>query len=1441
MFKRALAMYLFCFSLLLFNFPISVFAAGHIDITTQHNDNARTGANLLETSLNTSNVNVEQFGKLFSIPVDGHIYAQPLYLSNMDIGGKTRNVIYVATMHNTVYCFDADDPAGVPLWSVNLGPSVPLPDDDIGWGMNYKDIMVEIGILSTPVIDRANNTIYLVAMTKVDGEFRYHLHALDIRTGEGKLAEPKLIEAVYPGKTKDGHSFTWQWRSNRQSQRSALTLANGRVYFGSASFADTGTYNGWILGYNAQTLEQEVVYNTTPDCETLSHCEAEGGVWMSSQGVTVDEEGNIYFMTGNGATDIVDGPNRGSSIVKLSGAAGTPAEIVDWFTPFNYEYLNYQDLDLSSGLLLVPGTNFLIGGGKEGRLYVVDKTNLGKYHVGDDSQIVASMQHAAVGNIHSSPIYWEGPAGNWFYIWGESDRLKAYKVDFNAATGQYSFPLVSQSTFTAPMHKMPGGFLSVSSNGNQAGSGIIWANIPQYDDANQKTVDGVLRAFDANDLSKELWNSELNPARDDSGNFGKFAAPTVANGKVYLATFSNQLMVYGLLSSDATLQNLTSSIVSLNPAFHADHLNYNVTVGSDMDSISLTPTANEIHASIKINDQTLDSGTSSAPISLNLGDNTINIAVTAQNGNKKTYTINVYKSNNNAYLSTLSMSGGSFAESFASEFFNYSATVPNETNAITLAYTLQDTNAKTVITLNGSAVTGAIPLTVGPNDIRVEVTADDGTTKQTYKINVTRLASPNAFIHSITLSGITINPGVTSDIYEYQATVPNDIDTTQITIVPADSQATTQAFLDDLPINQTIPLKEGLNVIKAVVTSQDGNHTQTYTLSITRDSPVFSMTLSGIALNQSVQSSVYDYTATVPYHISSTVLDAKWNGQPGNPVLQLNGDPIINPIPLDVGINEITVKINQSAQPYHIQVKRIDDVAPQWPAGTKVHAIGIASTQATLNWTPATDNIGVTGYRLYSVHAGTYTPVQTLGNVLTATLTGLNPDTPYTYTLRAIDGAGNESGNSPIETLTTKHSDDPDHNDDGHQHGPGDPPVGGPPMGGPPAGPGPAAPVASPDVNSDESDAPTEVKINLKKAAKVTEGTNEQGQPKITVTIDTELLAKALAAKPQAQRVIIEIPGSDGNARLLVPISTLKGLSGKNALSVVYNRIAGSPLEQWKQAAQEQGVQLATNPFVVHLYIDGKEVDDFPDAYLGITISVTGAITPYQSTAVSIDPIHKLRFVPSSFTGGDGKAEITIFSPYNGPFAITKAFKSFRDLNGHWSEQNVTELANKLIVDGTGEAEFSPNKAITRAEFTALLVRSLGLADKASDKSFRDIREADWFAAAIATALNAGLVSGIDEQSFMPNETINREQMLVMISRALELAGKDNTADIGILDSFKDVGDIAGWAKKAAAQALDAHIIEGAPGNSFNAKQDASRAQAAVMLKRMLQYLQFIN
>src|SRR5262245_18626559 len=525
--------------------PVPV--AAQTSVTTQHNDAARTGATLSETTLTTTNVNVSQFGKLFERAVDDEIYTQPLYVEGVNIPGVgVRNVVFVATNNDTVYAFDADDPAAsAPLWTVNYtNPAagiVPFSRTDVGQACGtYVDFAGNIGIVGTPAIDAVAQTLYFVVRTKENGTFVQRLHAVDIRNGAERAGSPLVIQASVTG-TGDGRDAqnNIAFNARTENQRAALLLDHGTVYIAWASYCDQGPYHGWILGYDAATLQQVMVYNTSPDGGL-------GGIWQSGGGLAADATGNLFALTGNGSFngDTAGGRNFGNSFIKV-GPAGT---LLDWFTPYNWSFLNSTDEDLGiQNALLVPDTNLVIGGGKEGVMYVVDRASMGHSRTADNGQIVQSFQASSAARMNGAPAYWNSPTyGPSIYLWPAGDPLKVFRF----VNGLFQVPASAQGTALAA-GGMPGGMLSISANGSSAGTGILWAALSRAGDANHAPQPGILRAYDAGNVTRELWNSEQNAARDTLGNFSKFAPPTIANGKVFVSSLSKKLVVYGLIGPSA--------------------------------------------------------------------------------------------------------------------------------------------------------------------------------------------------------------------------------------------------------------------------------------------------------------------------------------------------------------------------------------------------------------------------------------------------------------------------------------------------------------------------------------------------------------------------------------------------------------------------------------------------------------------------------------------------------------------------------------------------------------------------------------------------------------------------------------------------------------------------------------------------------------------------
>jgi len=512
-----------------------------VSVLTQHNDNDRSGLNVNETALTTSNVNTSKFGMLFALNVDNQVYAQPLVVGHISINGEYRNIVIVATVNNTVYAFDGDN--GALYWQKNFtAPGMRPPQR---WDMTgacsggYSDFSGNIGIVGTPVIDGTTGRIYFVARSTDGTSYVQHLHAVSTIDGGEVSGSPMQITAGYNGNGDGAVNGVITFDAQRQNQRQGLSLLNGTVYVSFSSHCDWGPYHGWILGYDAATLQQKIVYNDTPNG-------AAGGMWESGAGMAADGAGNLYVVTGNGtvgvAGDETNVTNRGSSALKLT-PTGSSLQVASYFTPFNYQFLNDNDLDYGGmGALLIPGSTLYLTGGKDGSLYLLNRDAMGGFQASSNNvQQVVPLGGNDV-NMHCQAAYYRGSSREFVYVWSENDPLRA--IPFDRASNLLSWQTQLLSTVSGPTGQS-GAILSVSSNGSGAGTGILWASYAATGDAEHEVRPGILRAFDANDVGKELWNNQQNSA-DAAGGYAKFAAPTIANGHVYLPTFSNRVVVYGL-------------------------------------------------------------------------------------------------------------------------------------------------------------------------------------------------------------------------------------------------------------------------------------------------------------------------------------------------------------------------------------------------------------------------------------------------------------------------------------------------------------------------------------------------------------------------------------------------------------------------------------------------------------------------------------------------------------------------------------------------------------------------------------------------------------------------------------------------------------------------------------------------------------------------------
>jgi len=499
------------------------------DVTTYHNDIARTGQNTTETKLTQANVNSATFGLLRNLTVDGRVDAEPLYLSQLSIAGSAHNVVFIVTEHDSAYAFDSD--TGAQLWKVSLLGTGETSSDDRG----CSQVTPEIGVTSTPVIDRAagaHGILYAVAVSKNGSTYFHRLHALDITTGAELEGGPVLVQATYPGTGANSSGGQIAFDAKQYNERAALLLLNGVIYTSWGSHCDFNPYTAWIMGYNQTSLAQTSVLNLTPNGN-------EGSIWQSGGGLAADAQGNIYALIANGTFDTTldtNGfPNKqdyGNGFVKVSTTGGI-LKVADYFNMSNTVNESGADADLGSGgAMVLPdqsyGTastlNLAVGAGKDGNLYVVNRNNMGKFS-STANNVYQELAGAVPNGVWGVPAYFNSTV----YYCDVNATLKSFTI----SSGKLSTtPVQTGASFT-----YPGVLPSVSANGTS--SGIVWAI--------ENTGTAVLHAFAANDLTQELYNSnQAAGGHDHFGGGNKFITPMIADGKVFAAT-TNSVAVFGLL------------------------------------------------------------------------------------------------------------------------------------------------------------------------------------------------------------------------------------------------------------------------------------------------------------------------------------------------------------------------------------------------------------------------------------------------------------------------------------------------------------------------------------------------------------------------------------------------------------------------------------------------------------------------------------------------------------------------------------------------------------------------------------------------------------------------------------------------------------------------------------------------------------------------------
>ncbi|MGA2889405.1 MAG: chitobiase/beta-hexosaminidase C-terminal domain-containing protein, partial [Terracidiphilus sp.] len=732
--------------------------------------------------MNTTNVNSTQFGKLFSQAVDGYIYAQPLYLPSVTIGGQLHNVVFVATEHDSVYAFDADSNGGndaSPLWFASMlttahgaaTGATTISSDTIG-----TDIIPEIGITGTPVIDPASGTLYVVSATEEGTNFVQRLHALDITTGAEKFGGPVAISATVSG-TGNGSSggtltFDYEW----QNQRAGLLLINGIIYIAFGSHSDNGPWHGWIFGYNEQTLKQTGVFCTSPNG-------VGAGIWMGGAGLAADvldpvnhPYGRVFLATGNGdytaTTPYAFGMDYGDSILNLDVTGGVPT-IQDEFTPMDQAILDEWDQDQGAGGILIVPTQttgsypyLLVQAGKLGEVYMLNRANLGGYNTAAD-QVVQELPNGVTGSWNT-PAYWNGTV----YYWGASDTLKAFPL----VNGQLTGPTATSSE----TYGYPGADPVISANGNT--QGIVWTI---ESDAFTSGSPAVLQAHNASNVATTLYSSSTNLSRDNPGPAVKFTVPTVTNGKVYVGA-NGQLSVFGLLSGEQSVAD-----PQLSPAAEAFS-------GSLAVSMTDATAGATIYYTLDGSAPTVASTVYTSPVTIS-ATTTINAMASAPGYLQSTVTSGTYVDSSQVATPTFSPGSGTFTQSI-------SVTISDSTAGATIYYTTDGTVPTTSSTLYSGTISIGATTTLNAIAVAPGLTNSD-VASATYTINTgqTGIDFPVGFAST---QGIMILNGST------------DLDDTRLQLTTGETgeagsawyyqPVNIQAFASDFSFQLSNPAGEGI-------------------------------------------------------------------------------------------------------------------------------------------------------------------------------------------------------------------------------------------------------------------------------------------------------------------------------------------------------------------------------------------------------------------------------------------------------------------------------------------------------------------------------------------------------------------------------------------------------------------------------------------------------
>ncbi len=1008
------------------------FAHAQADVLVQRGADSRIAANLSETTLSSSNVAAATFGKLYSFAVDGYVYAQPLYKSNVTIPGKgTFNVVFVATEHGSVFAFDAD--SATPLWQasfINLAAGItPQPSADTG----TTDIVPEVSITSTPVIDATSGTLYVVAKTKENGSAVYRLHALDITTGANKVS-PVVIQASV-AKT-GGSGGTLSFNANDQQQRPGLVVLNGVVYVAFGSSGDAFPWAGWILGYNSSTLAQVTILCTSTSGQGA-------GLWAAGEAPPIDANGNLYFSTGNGAFD--GAHDWGNSYLKLATAGGL--SVADYFAPFNQSALNASDLDIATaGPILLPdsaGTtahpHLMIASGKNGTIYVLDRDNLGHYdgsYTNADNRIVQWIANAVgvintdpkqspqpyVENNYTTPGFWQ----NHVYFCGINDHCKM----FNLSNGLLTTSPVSQSAAT---FAFGGAQPVVTAASASATSAIMWA--VERDTNNNIST---LHAYDATDLTKELYNSnQAANKRDQGGAPVKFVIPTVSNGKVFFGAQS-EIDTYGILASNPT--RLAAPTFSPTPRAYSTPQTVTLTAASGAT----------IYYTLDGSLPTLSSNVYSGPITVNTTTTIQAIAVESGFFTSPvavaTYTIGSV---------TPAFVQGNYADPQspqASVSVTYSkAQSAGNLNVVVVGWNDSTATVKSVTDISGNNY----KLAIGP-------TVQSGTASQAiyYASNIASAAASGNTV-TVTFNGSAAFPDIR--VLEYSGLDPSSpLDVSIANMgngTSSSSGSITTTFANDLIFGantiQSTTTGAGAGFTSRMITTPDADIAEDEVVSATGSYAATAPQTSGLWIMQMVAFKSGSVVAPVPSApttltaaaVSSSEIDLTWGAstESGGTITQYliercAGTGCTNFTQVatstttsfnDTGLAASTTYIyrvravdNSGTQSSYSNTATAATVAANAPsAPTNLALAPQGDSEIDLSWTAATAQVGsISQYLIESCSGLGCSNFVQIGTSTTTTFnnTGLTPVTSYSYRVRAVDTSNTPGPYSSIATVRTR-------------------------------------------------------------------------------------------------------------------------------------------------------------------------------------------------------------------------------------------------------------------------------------------------------------------------------------------------------------------------------------------------------------------------------------